>query len=260
MLHDNQIYGLTKKQASPTSPLGLRSNTTPRGSHPGGAAAAAGHAGRAERVVRGAGRRLDPGGALRHPARGLPPSRLLLRAHPAALPGMAAEAVRAVHPGPDEGVPAAPREGAGHQPRARRRSTATSSNTIRATWRRRAWSPAVLDPIPVGILYHEPRRALLRRPAARRAGALARARARRAGGGVRQVHHLAAGRRRPRPIEAPGRHIAMHVALQDQLAFHLTGRLLVRLADADRRARAVAGPARAVPRPRGAARTTFRWC
>jgi 2-oxoglutarate/2-oxoacid ferredoxin oxidoreductase subunit beta len=31
-LHDNQIYGLTKKQASPTSPLGTRSNTTPRGS------------------------------------------------------------------------------------------------------------------------------------------------------------------------------------------------------------------------------------
>ena len=32
MLHDNQIYGLTKKQASPTSPRGLKSNTTPRGS------------------------------------------------------------------------------------------------------------------------------------------------------------------------------------------------------------------------------------
>jgi 2-oxoglutarate ferredoxin oxidoreductase subunit beta len=31
MLHDNQIYGLTKKQASPTSPIGLASNTTPRG-------------------------------------------------------------------------------------------------------------------------------------------------------------------------------------------------------------------------------------
>lgn len=31
-LHDNQIYGLTKMQASPTSPKGLRSNTTPRGS------------------------------------------------------------------------------------------------------------------------------------------------------------------------------------------------------------------------------------
>ncbi len=33
MLHDNQIYGLTKKQASPTSPLGLKSNTTPRGTY-----------------------------------------------------------------------------------------------------------------------------------------------------------------------------------------------------------------------------------
>ncbi|MGZ5644848.1 MAG: thiamine pyrophosphate-dependent enzyme [Usitatibacter sp.] len=32
-LHDNQIYGLTKKQASPTSPRGLKSNTTPRGSY-----------------------------------------------------------------------------------------------------------------------------------------------------------------------------------------------------------------------------------
>lgn len=31
MLHDNQIYGLTKKQASPTSPRELKSNTTPRG-------------------------------------------------------------------------------------------------------------------------------------------------------------------------------------------------------------------------------------
>jgi 2-oxoglutarate ferredoxin oxidoreductase subunit beta len=31
-LHDNQVYGLTKKQASPTSPRGLKSNTTPRGS------------------------------------------------------------------------------------------------------------------------------------------------------------------------------------------------------------------------------------
>jgi len=33
LLHDNQIYGLTKMQASPTSPRGLRSNTTPRGSY-----------------------------------------------------------------------------------------------------------------------------------------------------------------------------------------------------------------------------------
>lgn len=33
MLHDNAIYGLTKKQASPTSPIGLKSNTTPRGAY-----------------------------------------------------------------------------------------------------------------------------------------------------------------------------------------------------------------------------------
>jgi 2-oxoglutarate ferredoxin oxidoreductase subunit beta len=32
LLHDNHIYGLTKKQASPTSPVGTKSNTTPRGS------------------------------------------------------------------------------------------------------------------------------------------------------------------------------------------------------------------------------------
>ncbi len=32
MMHDNNIYGLTKKQASPTSPVGTRTNTTPRGS------------------------------------------------------------------------------------------------------------------------------------------------------------------------------------------------------------------------------------
>jgi 2-oxoglutarate/2-oxoacid ferredoxin oxidoreductase subunit beta len=31
LLHDNQVYGMTKKQASPTSPLGFRSNTSPRG-------------------------------------------------------------------------------------------------------------------------------------------------------------------------------------------------------------------------------------
>ncbi len=33
MLHDNQVYGLTKKQASPTSPKGMKSNTTPRGAY-----------------------------------------------------------------------------------------------------------------------------------------------------------------------------------------------------------------------------------
>lgn len=33
MMHDNNVYGLTKKQASPTSPIGLKTNTTPRGSY-----------------------------------------------------------------------------------------------------------------------------------------------------------------------------------------------------------------------------------
>ena len=33
MLHDNHIYGLTKMQASPTSPIGTKSNTTPHGSY-----------------------------------------------------------------------------------------------------------------------------------------------------------------------------------------------------------------------------------
>jgi 2-oxoglutarate ferredoxin oxidoreductase subunit beta len=33
VLHDNHIYGLTKMQASPTTPRGLRSKTTPRGAY-----------------------------------------------------------------------------------------------------------------------------------------------------------------------------------------------------------------------------------
>lgn len=33
IMHDNEIYGLTKMQVSPTSPRGLRSNTTPYGSY-----------------------------------------------------------------------------------------------------------------------------------------------------------------------------------------------------------------------------------
>ena len=33
LLHDNQVYGLTKNQASPTSPRGLQTNTTPRGAY-----------------------------------------------------------------------------------------------------------------------------------------------------------------------------------------------------------------------------------
>jgi 2-oxoglutarate ferredoxin oxidoreductase subunit beta len=33
VLHDNHVYGLTKNQTSPTAPIGLKSNTTPRGAY-----------------------------------------------------------------------------------------------------------------------------------------------------------------------------------------------------------------------------------
>lgn len=33
MLHDNNVYGLTKKQVSPTTPIGTTTNTTPRGAY-----------------------------------------------------------------------------------------------------------------------------------------------------------------------------------------------------------------------------------
>ena len=32
IVHDNEIYGMTKKQASPTTPVGIKTNTTPTGS------------------------------------------------------------------------------------------------------------------------------------------------------------------------------------------------------------------------------------
>ena len=71
MLHDNQIYGLTKKQASPTSPRGTKSNTTPRRQLSRSTAAADGDARRSERILRRAGGRLDTRGALRHHIEGL---------------------------------------------------------------------------------------------------------------------------------------------------------------------------------------------
>jgi 2-oxoglutarate ferredoxin oxidoreductase subunit beta len=33
LMHDNQVYGLTKKQVSPTSPHGLKTSTSPRGAY-----------------------------------------------------------------------------------------------------------------------------------------------------------------------------------------------------------------------------------
>ena len=64
LLHDNHIYGLTKKQASPTSPLGTKSNTTPRGIVSRRAEPAHRHARHAERFLRRAGGGLDSGVAV----------------------------------------------------------------------------------------------------------------------------------------------------------------------------------------------------
>lgn len=33
IVHDNEIYGMTKKQASPTTPMGTKTNTTPQGTY-----------------------------------------------------------------------------------------------------------------------------------------------------------------------------------------------------------------------------------
>ena len=157
MLHDNQVYGLTKKQASPTSPhrheeqhhaarlLSRRAQPADRDAR------------RAERVVRRAGGRLDTGGALRHHPRGVPPQGLFVRAHHAALPGMAAQAcstrgctTRRTHAAAqhENGLRLSAGAGQGLQETAR--------STIRRTSTARARSPRCDDPIPVGILYRNP--------------------------------------------------------------------------------------------------------
>ena len=69
MLHDNQIYGLTKKQASPTSPTRNEEQHHAARQLSRSAQSADRDARRPERVVRRAGGRLDSGGALRHSCR-----------------------------------------------------------------------------------------------------------------------------------------------------------------------------------------------
>ncbi len=133
ILHDNHVYGLTKKQASPTSPRGLKSNTTPRGVHARGDESADGHARRDQCLVRRAGGRLDSRAAVRHPPPGVPASRLLVRAHHPALPGVPAEDVRALaaRSRPDAAVVAS-RTVSRSRPSCRA-PTATRSSTIRRT-------------------------------------------------------------------------------------------------------------------------------
>ena len=192
LLHDNQIYGLTKKQASPTSPIGTKSNTTPRGSLPRGAQSAHRDARRAERVVRRAGRRLDPGGAVRHGEGRLPPQGLLVRAHHPALPGMAAEAVRPVAARPEPHAHAAPRA----RPAAQRRAgqglqepagARSVEHPPRARNRQRHRSDPGRHPLP------QPGGALLRGNPAR--GTAAHRRARRRPGSKRNSTSTRSGRR-----------------------------------------------------------------
>ena len=272
MLHDNQIYGLTKKQASPTSPIGTAQQHHAARLISGGAAAAAGDARGAERLVRGAGGRLDSRGALRHPARGLPSPRLLVRAHPAALPGMAAEDVRAVHPGPAAGASCCTTSAACRSARATARSTATSRNTTRATSAARARSPpgttrsrwasfTTTPTCPVTRTCATP--ASCARPERIRAGLEAefdkftiwpqRPAA-------RACRRRAPARPRLTTRQAARQH-TMHVAHHDQFAFYLLrgvaspspGRAGGYRAGTDRGARAAAGAVRALSRPRGPA-------
>ncbi len=89
MVFDNAIYGLTKAQTSPTSPLGLQDQ------HPSRSARsleplqpADRHPGHHQRLLRRPGGGLEPAPALRDAQGRLPPPRHRLRAHHPALPGV----------------------------------------------------------------------------------------------------------------------------------------------------------------------------
>ena len=281
ILHDNHVYGLTKKQASPTSPRGLKSNTTPRGSHARGDESADGHARRDQRLVRRAGGRLDSRAALRHHPAGLPPPRLLVRAHHPALPRVPAEDVRALAARPRPHAAAVASRTASRSRPSCRAPTGTRSSTIRSNIDRAREIASSEDPIPVGILYHNPDvpcyddlRGVgpLRTAEQIRAGLETRA---------RQGHRVAGGRsRRPRQrcahahcVRAPeGRQFGRPAALSstDHEFEHSdryghgrpTSRATTVLLDGDaarrrrrrdRRPRPAARASRALPRPHAAA-------
>jgi 2-oxoglutarate ferredoxin oxidoreductase subunit beta len=155
MLHDNHVYGLTKKQASPTSPIGFKSNTTPRGSYLEALNPLTVTLGVQNVSFVAPGGRLGAGGALRHRERRVSPQGLLLHPHPAALPRVHAEGVRRLARGPREDAdPHAPgrpdtlgRDGAHLQEPARARSGRHRPSREIASCE---------DPIPVGILYRNP--------------------------------------------------------------------------------------------------------
>ena len=156
ILHDNHVYGLTKKQASPTSPVGLKSNTTPRGSvleplNPLTVTLGVENVSFVAQAVD-----WIPELHLRHRLQGLPPPRLLVHPHDPALPRVPAQDVRALaaRPGQDAAAHARERPAAERGPRAA--STRTSARTTRWTSTAPARSPPSEDPIPVGILYQNP--------------------------------------------------------------------------------------------------------
>ncbi len=155
MLHDNQIYGLTKKQASPTSPIGTKSNTTPRGTYLEALNPLTVTLG--VQNVSFVAQAVDwiPEMLYDIVQGGLPPQGLLVRAHRPALPGVAAEAVRPVAARPEPHAPAAPRARAAAELR-------TGQDLPQPAGARsvehppRARDRRGTDPIPVGILYRNP--------------------------------------------------------------------------------------------------------
>ena len=145
LLHDNHIYGLTKKQASPTSPIGTRSNTHAARLVPRGVEPADGDTRRAERLVRRAGRGLDTGVAVPDHHRGLPASRIFVRAHPAALPRVRRQHVRAVGARSAAHADADARERPAREPGAREDLPQPAASTIPRTSTVRAKSrPATI--------------------------------------------------------------------------------------------------------------------
>ncbi len=141
ILHDNHVYGLTKKQASPTSPQRLEEQHHAARRLARGDESADGDARRAERVVRRAGGRLDPGAALRHHRQGVPAPRLLVRPRHPALPRVPAEDVRAVAARPAARRCCSRTRTACSSSPETSASTRTSASTTRSTSTRRARSP-----------------------------------------------------------------------------------------------------------------------
>ena len=96
LLHDNHIYGLTKKQASPTSPVGTKSNTTPRGSYLDAMSPLTVTLGIQNASFVAQAVDWIPEVAVPDHHRGVPSPWPVVRAHPAALPGVRRQHVRAV--------------------------------------------------------------------------------------------------------------------------------------------------------------------